>query len=117
MQFLPQIGPLTLQHALQVIDGDAGSALASPGAEHLFQLLDIDRVDLAIPGYSTNMTAPFMPTAIERNLLVVSYFCLALNDRFHYPRYFSMVPFGPQPKISLSLLSSSIRPILSPRPP
>jgi len=66
------------------------------------KLLDIDKVDLAIPGYSTNMTAAFMPTAIERNLLVVSYFCLALNDQFHYPRYFSMVPFGPQPKISLS---------------
>jgi branched-chain amino acid transport system substrate-binding protein len=66
------------------------------------KLLDIDKVDLAIPGYSTNMTAPFMPTAIERNLLVVSYFCLALNDQFHYPRYFSMVPFGPQPKASLS---------------
>jgi len=66
------------------------------------KLLDVDKVDIAIPGYSTNMTAPFMPTAIERNLLVVSFFCLALNDQFHYPRYFSMVPFGPQPKISLS---------------
>jgi hypothetical protein len=66
------------------------------------KMLDVDKVDLAIPGYSTNMTAPFMPTAIARNLLVVSYFCLALNDLFHYPRYFSMVPFGPQPKISLS---------------
>ena len=66
------------------------------------KLLDVDKVDLAIPGYSTNMTAPFMPTAIERNLLVVSYFCLALNDQFHYSRYFSMVPFGPQPKASLS---------------
>jgi branched-chain amino acid transport system substrate-binding protein len=66
------------------------------------KMLDVDKVDLAIPGYSTNMTAPFMPTAIERKLLVVSYFCLALNDLFHYPRYFSMVPFGPQPKISLS---------------
>ena len=66
------------------------------------KLLDVDKVDIAIPGYSTNMTAPFMPIAIERNLLVVSFFCLALNDQFHYPRYFSMVPFGPQPKISLS---------------
>ncbi len=66
------------------------------------KLLDVDKVDLAIPGYSTNMTAPFMPTAIERKLLVVSYFCLALNDQFHYPRYFSMVPFGPQPKLALS---------------
>lgn len=66
------------------------------------KLLDIDKVDLVVPGYSTNMTAPFMPTAIERHQLVVSYFCLALNEQYHYPRYFSMVPFGPQPKISLS---------------
>ena len=66
------------------------------------KLLDVDKVDLVVPGYSTNMTAPFMPTAIERRLLVVSFFCLALNDQFHYPRYFSMVPFGPEPKRSLS---------------
>ena len=80
------------------------------------KLLDIDKVDLAIPGYSTNMTAPFMPTAIERNLLVVSYFCLALNDQFHYPRYFSMVPFGPQPKISLSKGFFDIAAVQEPKP-
>ena len=80
------------------------------------KLLDVDKVDIAVPGYSTNMTAPFMPTAIARNLLVVSYFCLALNEQFHYPRYFSMVPFGPQPKISLSKGFFDIAAAQTPKP-
>ncbi|MGP0089694.1 MAG: amino acid ABC transporter substrate-binding protein [Xanthobacteraceae bacterium] len=80
------------------------------------KLIDVDKVDLAIPGYSTNMTAPYMPTAIAHNLLVVSYFCLALNEQFHYPRYFSMVPFGPQPKISLSKGFFDIAAAQTPKP-
>jgi branched-chain amino acid transport system substrate-binding protein len=80
------------------------------------KLLDVDKVDIAVPGYSTNMTAPFMPTAMARNLLVVSYFCLALNEQFHYPRYFSMVPFGPQPKISLSKGFFDIAAAQTPKP-
>jgi branched-chain amino acid transport system substrate-binding protein len=66
------------------------------------KLLDIDKVDLVVSGYATNMVAPAMPLAIQRNLLFFSLFCLALNEEFHYPRYFSMIPFGPQPKIDLS---------------
>ena len=92
-------GLLGRQVELVYYDDQSNPALV-PGIYS--KLLDIDKVDLVVPGYSTNMTAPFMPTAIERRLLVVSYFCLALNEQYHYPRYFSMVPFGPQPKISLS---------------
>ena len=33
------------------------------------KLLDVDRVDLIIGGYGTNMLAPAMPLAIERNKL------------------------------------------------
>ncbi len=80
------------------------------------KLIDVDKVDFAIPGYSTNMTAPYMPTAIAHNLLVVSYFCLALNDQFHYPRYFSMVPFGPQAKVSLSKGFFDIAAAQAPKP-
>src|SRR4051794_30210641 len=42
------------------------------------KLLDIDKVDLVVSGYATNMVAPAMPLAIQRNLLFFSLFSLAL---------------------------------------
>jgi branched-chain amino acid transport system substrate-binding protein len=66
------------------------------------KLLDVDKVDLIVSDYGTNMVMPAMPTVIERRLMFFSLFALSVNDVFHYPRYFSMVPFGPRPKISIS---------------
>ena len=66
------------------------------------KLLDVDHVDLIVSGYSTNMTAPAMPIAMGDNKLFVSLFCLAVNTEFHYPRYFSMLPTGPDPKHAFS---------------
>lgn len=66
------------------------------------KLLDVDHVDLIVSGYSTNMTAPAMPVAIAHNKLFVSLFCLAVNTEFHFPRYFSMLPTGPDPKHAFS---------------
>jgi branched-chain amino acid transport system substrate-binding protein len=66
------------------------------------KLLDVDKVDLVVSGYATNMVAPAMPIVVQRNLLFLSLFCLAINEEFHHPRYFSMVPFGGNPKIALS---------------
>jgi branched-chain amino acid transport system substrate-binding protein len=59
-------------------------------------------VDLIISGYATNMTAPAMPIVMAHNKLFVSLFCLAVNSEFHYPRYFSMLPSGPDPKHEVS---------------
>jgi branched-chain amino acid transport system substrate-binding protein len=66
------------------------------------KLLDVDHVDLVVSGYSTNMTAPAMPIVMGHNKLFVSLFCLAVNAEFHYPRYFSMLPTGPDPKHAFS---------------
>src|SRR5260221_6698730 len=66
------------------------------------KLLDVDKVDLLVSGYATDTVAPAMPIVMQRNLLFFSLFCLALNEQFHYPRYFSMIPLGPQPKIAIS---------------
>jgi branched-chain amino acid transport system substrate-binding protein len=67
------------------------------------KLLDVDKVDLIVSGYGTNMVVPAMPIVMQRNLLLFSLFCLAVNEEFHYPRYFSMIPLGgPQPKIAIS---------------
>src|SRR5207302_10241190 len=61
------------------------------------KLIDIDKVDLLISSYSTNLVAPAMPVAISHNRLFFGLFALAANDQFHYSKYFSMLPFGPQP--------------------
>jgi len=66
------------------------------------KLLDVDKVDLIVSGYGTNMTAPAMPVAIEHNCLFLGLFALAVNSEFHYPRYFSMLPTGPDPKHAFS---------------
>src|SRR5215472_12879191 len=59
------------------------------------KLIDVDKVDLTISGYATNMTAPAMPIMIQRNRLFFGLFALAVNSEFHYPKYFSMLPSGP----------------------
>ena len=61
------------------------------------KLIDVDKVDLLISSYGTNLVAPAMPVAISHNRLLFGLFALAANDKFHYPRYFSMLPFGPHP--------------------
>ena len=62
------------------------------------KLLDVDKVDLILGGYATNQNAPAMPIAIQRGKVFQSMFSLGLNEEFHYPKYFSMLPTGPHPK-------------------
>jgi len=66
------------------------------------KLLDVDKVDLIVSGYGTNMTAPAMPVAIQHDRLFLGLFALAVNAEFHYPKYFSMLPTGPDPKHAFS---------------
>ncbi|HYM04237.1 MAG TPA: amino acid ABC transporter substrate-binding protein [Stellaceae bacterium] len=66
------------------------------------KLLDVDKVDLVVGGYATNMLAPAMPVIIQHNVTFLGLFGLAVNSEFHYPNYFAMVPSGPKPKIEFS---------------
>jgi branched-chain amino acid transport system substrate-binding protein len=61
------------------------------------KLIDIDNVDLLVSSYGTNLVVPAMPVTIAHNRLFFGLFALAANDKFHYPKYFSMLPFGPEP--------------------
>jgi branched-chain amino acid transport system substrate-binding protein len=61
------------------------------------KLIDIDKVDLLISSYGTNLVVPAMPVAISHNRLFFGLFALAANVEFHYPKYFSMLVFGPEP--------------------
>ncbi len=62
------------------------------------KLLDVDKVDLVVSGYATNMVAPAMPVVMQKGKTFVALFGLDVNSEFHYPKYFSMLPTGPDTK-------------------
>jgi branched-chain amino acid transport system substrate-binding protein len=66
------------------------------------KLLDVDKVDLIIGGYGTNMLAPAMPVVVQKKKMLIGLFGLAVNSEFHYPNYFAMVPSGPEPKTAFT---------------
>jgi branched-chain amino acid transport system substrate-binding protein len=66
------------------------------------KLLDVDKVDLVVSGYATNMIGPAMPVVMQKDKLFVSLFGTAVNEKFNYPKYFSMIPTGPNPKAAFT---------------
>ena len=66
------------------------------------KLLDVDKVDIIMGGYATNMLAPAMPIVMQRNKLFIGLLGLAVNSEFNYPNYFVMIPSGPDPKPSFT---------------
>jgi branched-chain amino acid transport system substrate-binding protein len=62
------------------------------------KLLNVDKVDLLVSSYGTNLIAPAMPIIMKKKLVFMTLFGLAVNDRFNYDRYFQIMPSGPEPK-------------------
>ena len=63
------------------------------------KLLDVDKVDLVVSGYGTNVIAPAMPIMMQRNMVFMSLFGLNVNSKFDYDRYFQIMPAGPEPAL------------------
>jgi branched-chain amino acid transport system substrate-binding protein len=81
------------------------------------KLLDVDKVDIVVSGYGTNMIAPAMPVVMQHDRTFFSLFGLAVNSEFHYPRYFSIVPTGgPKPKESFAEAFFDVAMELNPKP-
>jgi branched-chain amino acid transport system substrate-binding protein len=80
------------------------------------KLLDVDKVDLVVSGYGTNLIAPLMPIAIERKLTVIGIFGLANNEKYHYPNYFQISPTGPDPATSTATGFFEVAARQNPRP-
>ena len=67
------------------------------------KLMDVDKVDIVVSGYATNMVAPAMPVVMQHDRTFFSLLGLAVNTEFHYKRYFSVTPTGgPKPKEAFS---------------
>jgi branched-chain amino acid transport system substrate-binding protein len=66
------------------------------------KLLEVDKVDLVVSGYGTNLIAPAMPIIMRKKLVFPALFGLAANEEFKYDRYFQIMPAGPEPKLDWS---------------
>src|SRR3954466_8822389 len=66
------------------------------------KLIDVDKVNLVVSGYATNMVAPAMPVVMQKNKVFPSLFALDANAEFKYPKYFSVLPTGPNTKSSFT---------------
>src|SRR5580698_3045347 len=67
------------------------------------KLLEVDKVDLVVSGYATNMVAPAIPVIMQKNKTFISLFALDANAEFKYPKYFSYIPTGgPNPKATIT---------------
>jgi branched-chain amino acid transport system substrate-binding protein len=60
------------------------------------KLISVDKVDLILGPYATNMVAAAMPVIMENNKTTISILGVVVNRHFNYPRYFSMIPIGPE---------------------
>jgi len=66
------------------------------------KLLDVDKVDLVAGPYATAQIAPAMPVVMQKGKVFVGLFGLAVNTEFNYPKYFAMIPAGPDAKPSFT---------------
>src|SRR6266702_971923 len=80
------------------------------------KLLDVDKVDLLVSGYGTNVIAPAMPIVMQRNMAFMGLFGLNVNSKFNYDRYFQIMPAGPEPAIGWTQGFFDIAMALTPKP-
>jgi branched-chain amino acid transport system substrate-binding protein len=64
--------------------------------------LDVDKVDLVVSSYATGLIAPAMPIVMQHNKVFLGLLGLGVNTDFQYPKYFSMLPAGPNPKTAFT---------------
>jgi branched-chain amino acid transport system substrate-binding protein len=60
------------------------------------KLITVDKVDLLLGPYATNMAAPAMPVIMQHNMTTITILAIGVNRHFNYSRYFDMIPVGPE---------------------
>src|SRR5215468_7524100 len=66
------------------------------------KLISVDKVDLLIGPYATNMIAPAMPVIMQAGKMTIGMLGVNVNCQFNYSRYFSMVPGGDEGTLAFS---------------
>ena len=67
------------------------------------KLIEIDKVDLVVSAYATNQIVPAMPIVMQKNLVFMALFGTGVNDKFHYDKYFQILPNGKETRFGPSL--------------
>jgi branched-chain amino acid transport system substrate-binding protein len=80
------------------------------------KLLDVDKVDLVVSGYGTNLIAPAMPIVMQRNLAFMTLFGLDVNAKFGYDRFFQIMPAGPDPAMDWTSGFFAVAAAMKPKP-
>jgi branched-chain amino acid transport system substrate-binding protein len=62
------------------------------------KLMDVDKVDLVIGPYATVPSAAAMPVIMQKGRTFIILFGLGVNTEFNYPKFFAMIPSGPNTK-------------------
>ena len=80
------------------------------------KLIEVDKVDLLIGPYATNMVAPAIPVLMQYHKTTIGILANAANSKFHYDQYFSMLPTGPEPQKSFAYGFFELAAAQKPRP-
>jgi len=80
------------------------------------KLIEVDKVDLLIGPYATNMVAPAIPIMMQFKKTTIGILANAANSKFHYNQYFSMLPTGPEPQKAFAYGFFELAAAATPRP-
>jgi branched-chain amino acid transport system substrate-binding protein len=80
------------------------------------KLITVDKVDLLIGPYATNMVAPAIPVLMQYKKTTIGILANAANSKLHYDQYFSMLPTGPEPQKSFAYGFFQLAAAEKPRP-
>jgi branched-chain amino acid transport system substrate-binding protein len=80
------------------------------------KLLDVDKADLLVSSYGTNMIAPAMPVAMDHDKVFMTLFGTAVNDKFKYDKYFQILPNGKDTAVAPSKGWFDVAMTINPKP-
>jgi branched-chain amino acid transport system substrate-binding protein len=80
------------------------------------KLFDIDKVDLVISGYGTNIIGPAMPLVVKHNKVFMSLAGLRVNEQFRYDKYFQIQPLGPNAHLTFAQGFFEVAMTMDPKP-
>ncbi len=80
------------------------------------KLLDVDKADLLVSSYGTNMIAPAMPVAMDHGKVFMTLFGTAVNDKFKYDKYFQILPNGKDTAVAPSKGWFEVAMTMNPKP-
>jgi branched-chain amino acid transport system substrate-binding protein len=93
---------------------DQSSQANAPGI--YTKLIEVDKVDLVIGPYGTNVIAATLPVLMQHNLATVGMMGLGANSQFQYSRYFSILPIGHEAKTAFTEGFFDLAKVQNPKP-